>query len=175
MDPLQKAAPQLDIDPLVYFIPPEDVLRRLNALSHVYRLASLTDSMVCHVKKGTLEITGMEYDRGTIIFETSPSGIRLELSSFDLDDINAFKVNSEFVLTRGIDDSAWTVEEMPFMENEDFLQRFEYLTDIFHMNARFIHITLLDSIIYEGQEPPQEFISENITKILESSENSHSA
>lgn len=175
MNNFQNITAELGYEPLIYFLSPDDVLEKFSVFKDVFNLASLCGSTISHATQENTKIIGLEYDRGTVVLEMGATGYHLEIFSFDLDDVNASNVSPEFLLTRSPDDSTWAIEAIPFMESQDVIQRFEYLTDIFYMDARMLYTMASDSIIYEGKEQPEEFTEENVNKIFKSHEDTVSA
>lgn len=154
------------LDALTYFLKPEDIFHRIQALSGIYNAAGLSSFHVGSSSDNGLKIYCLEYERATLLGLVDASGYRFELFTSTMDSTRDSIASSVFALTRGHDDSTWSIEKTPAVDTADVTTCFEYMTGVFYMDESQIFTLVSDSLIYEGKDVPDDFTTGTVKMFL---------
>lgn len=114
------------------------------------------------------------YSRGAVLLWDNGRETVLELFDYQIDDESALedlihhKHPATFSLRQGKDDLLWNATVTPPNGDEDVLDEFKFLTDIFYMDAEEIHDMFFDYFFFDGGDIPNEFTPENVKKLVDS-------
>lgn len=157
------------LDTIEYFLAPSEIIQKVSLLHDIQRLTGNARRFTGYssVNEQVWWVTGERY---TVALTETADGYKLELFTFEFDEVNAVDIEPEFILSRGKDDSTWTMESNYVPVDQDWEAEFKRMTDIFYMGEAKLYESIFDFVFYHGGEVPDDFSYENVASIVSSHE-----